>query len=84
MSCKVGLLLIFFQGCSGQMPTLHPETVVGWLAAPRKQRGCDTELLRPCEFSWLCGEQIATLGGASPIQLYCLIHLLELRVGEQE
>lgn len=31
-SCKVGLLLVLFQGC-GQTPTLHPETVVGWPGA---------------------------------------------------
>ena len=33
MSCKVGLLLVLFQGCSGHMPTLHPETPVGWPGA---------------------------------------------------
>lgn len=29
--CKFGLLLVLFQDCSGQIPTLHPEKVVGWL-----------------------------------------------------
>lgn len=30
VSCEVGLLLVLFQDCSGQMPMLHPETPVGW------------------------------------------------------